>query len=124
MPGKCMILSLHLTVLDDFCTQSDVELLFRLGVGNVLCDKIVAAIVEGSPPMDGTEGSSHSFWDRNLREILEIILPPGRSIRNSNRNAGTGDLRSDYAFLLKLFALFRGEEKSPIIETIHKKRTF
>jgi hypothetical protein len=48
-------------VLDDFCTQSDVELLFRLGAGNILCDKIVAAIVEGSPPMDGTEDSFHSF---------------------------------------------------------------
>jgi hypothetical protein len=100
-------------VLDDFCTQSNVELLFRLGVGNILCDKIVATIVEGSPPMDGTENSFHSFWDRNLCEILEIILPRGRSIPNSNRNTETGVLRPDYAFLLKLLALFRGEEKSP-----------
>jgi hypothetical protein len=100
-------------VSDDFCTQSDVELLFRLGAGNIMCDKIAAAIVEGSPPMDGTEDSFHSFWDRNIREILEIILPRGRSIRNSNLNAETGVLRPDYAFLLKRLALFRGEEKSP-----------
>jgi hypothetical protein len=108
-------------VLDDFCTRSDVELLFRLGVSNILSDKIVVALVEGSPPMDGTENSFHSFWDRNLRDILEIILPRGRSIRNSHQNTETGVLRPDYAFLLKLLALFRGEEESPSSRNNPKK---
>ena len=108
-------------VLDDFCTQSDVELLFRPGNGNILCDKIVTAIDERCPPMDGTADSFHSFWDRNLRKILEIILPHGRSIRNSNRNTETGLLRPDYAFLLKLLALFRGQEMSPGDRTNPKK---
>ena len=48
---------------------------------------------------------------KNIREILEIILPRGRSICNSEQL--TGALRPDYALLLKSLALFRGEEKSP-----------
>jgi hypothetical protein len=87
-----------------------------------LGDKIVADIVEGCPPMDGTEDSFHSFWDRNLRGILEIILPRGRSIRNSNQNFETGVLRPDYAFLLKLLALFRGEETSPSNRNNRRKK--
>ena len=97
---------------DDFCAQNDVELLFCLGSGSDLSDKIFTAVKERSPLMDSTEDLFHSFWDRNLRAILEIILPRGRSIRNSNQHTETGVLRPDFAFLFRLLALFRGEEKS------------
>ena len=100
-------------VLDDFCSQSDVDLLFRLGAGNILGDKIFVAIFKGPPALNGTEKLFHSFWDTNIRDILEIVLPRGRSIRHSSRNTETGNLRPNYAYLLKNLALFRGEDKSP-----------
>ena len=90
---------------DTYCTQNDVELIFRLGTGNPLGDKLVTAILAGPPPMDGTE---NSFWDINIRHILENVLPRGR-----NFHTETGILRPDYAFLLKDLALFRGEENPP-----------
>jgi hypothetical protein len=98
---------------DNYCTQNDVELIFRLGTGNPLGDRLVTAIFAGPPPMDGTEDSFHSFWDINIRHILENVLPRGRSIRNSNFHTETGILRPNFAFLLKDLALFRGEEKPP-----------
>jgi hypothetical protein len=96
----------------DICTSKDVELLFRAGEGNTPLDKFFFAVAD-APPDRGTEDSFHSFWDKNVRDILEILIPKGRSTRNSSHHTATGSLRPDYAFLLNKLCPFRGEEKAP-----------
>ncbi|KAN0068689.1 hypothetical protein V8E54_013413 [Elaphomyces granulatus] len=51
---------------------------------------------EGRSLPDGTEASFISFWDVNIRWILEYLIPEGKSIRDSNN-----------------LCVFRGEEKPP-----------
>lgn len=98
--------------VQDICTRDDVKLLFRVGPGNTPLDKIFFAVAD-SPPISGTEDLFHSFWDKNVREVLELLIPSGKSIRNSNRHTSTKALRPDYAFLLNKLCPFRGEEKPP-----------
>ncbi|GJJ15907.1 hypothetical protein Clacol_010185 [Clathrus columnatus] len=49
------------------------------------------------PPPEGTEDRYHRFWDRNINDIIEVILPNGKPQRNSNRNTATKDLREEEA---------------------------
>lgn len=70
-------------------------------------------IVSTPPPPDGTESSFHYFWDANIRNVLELLIPTGRSIRDSNENTETGRLRPDFGFLVNGLCTFRGEEKAP-----------
>jgi len=97
-----------------WCSRTDVESLFRSesDLGYSALDKIFFVVSE-PPPQSGTEASFHSFWDSNVRSILEILIPVGRSIRDSSRHTATGSLRPDYGFLLRKLCTFRGEEKPP-----------
>jgi hypothetical protein len=96
----------------DVCTPDDVGLLFRAGEGESLLEKYFFTVVE-PPPRSQTEDSFHSFWDRNVREILELVVPLGKSTRNSSVNTATRNLHPDYAFLVDNLCPFRGEEKAP-----------
>ncbi|KAF8508186.1 hypothetical protein BU17DRAFT_56879 [Hysterangium stoloniferum] len=96
----------------DFCTLQDVELLFRAGDSESFLD-VLFFTASSAPPIMGTEDSFHSFWDKNVRDVLELIIPNGRSTRNSSLHTATGSLRPDYAFLLNKLCPFRGEEKAP-----------
>ncbi|KAI9455635.1 hypothetical protein HD554DRAFT_267293 [Boletus coccyginus] len=98
--------------LHDICTPNDVQLLFRPGHGGTRLDKIFWAVAT-SPPYDGTQPAFISFWDNNIRDIMELLLPTGRSIRNSKEHTATMRCRPDYAFLMNNLCPFRGEEKSP-----------
>jgi hypothetical protein len=98
-------------MINDFCDHSDVELLFRVGSGGDFSEIFTA--VKRDPPIEGTRKFFISFWDRNIREILELFLPYGESIRNSNEHAATGILRPNYGFLLDNLCLFWGEERGP-----------
>ncbi|KAI9455621.1 hypothetical protein HD554DRAFT_2178403 [Boletus coccyginus] len=98
--------------LHDICTPNDVQLLFRPGHGGTLLDKIFWAVAT-SPPYDGTQRAFISFWDNNIRDIVELLLPTGWSIRNSKEHTATMRCRPDYAFLMNNLCPFRGEEKSP-----------
>ncbi|KAF8630512.1 hypothetical protein AX17_005404 [Amanita inopinata Kibby_2008] len=98
--------------LADICTLDDVKLLFQAGYGETPLDEIFFTVIK-SPPMTGTENSFHSFWDQNVRDILEIVVPCGRSMRNSSRHTAAWSLRPDYAFLLDKICPFHGEEKGP-----------
>jgi hypothetical protein len=98
--------------VENFCTSDDVNVLFRAGYGNTPLDKFFFAAAD-APPTYGTEDSFIHFWDKNVRDILELILPQGRSTRNSSQHTATGSLRPDYAFLLNKLCPFRGEEKAP-----------
>ncbi|KAK7440826.1 hypothetical protein VKT23_016904 [Stygiomarasmius scandens] len=96
---------------EDLRTSDDVKLLFRLSDSEAPLDKIFVAVA-GSPPAQGTENAFISFWDRNVWEILELLLPDGRSNRNSSQHTAARSLHPDYAFLLRSLCPFRGEEKA------------
>lgn len=98
--------------VQDICTSDDVNLLFRAGDGNTPLDKLFFAVAE-APPISGTQRFFISFWDKNVRDVLELLLPSGRSMRDSSRHTATGNLRPDYAFILNKLCPFRGEEKAP-----------
>jgi hypothetical protein len=96
----------------DWCSRDDVEALFRSEDGYSVLDQFFF-IVSEAPPHSGTESTFHSFWDANVRKILELLLPGGRSMRDSSRHTATGLLRPDFAFILYNLCPFRGEEKPP-----------
>ena len=98
--------------LHDICTPNDVQPLFRLGHGGTRLDKIFW-VVASSPPYGGTERAFIHFWDDNIRGVVELLLPTGRSMRNSSEHTATMRCRPDYAFLVNNFCPFRGEERSP-----------
>lgn len=103
------------TEIKDRCVQGDVERLFRVSdaeASDILFAHFYHAVVWPAPPDDGTEASFHSFWDDNIRKILELLVPSGKSIRDSSHHTNTEKLRPDYGFLLDNICPFRGEEKS------------
>lgn len=104
------------TETKDFCYRDDVERLFRISdaeVSEILHLIFYNAAVQHPPPEDGTEASFHSFWDDNIRKILELLVPSGKSIRDSSRRTSTQKNRPDYGFLKDNVCPFRGEEKTP-----------
>jgi hypothetical protein len=99
----------------DFCYQEDVEKLFRVSdvdTSILLHQFFYNAAFKCAPLDNGAEASFISFWDRNVREILEVLLPQGKSIRDSNLQTSARKLRPDYGFLMDNFCPFRGEETS------------
>jgi hypothetical protein len=98
---------------EDICLESDISILFRIGADRPQISSEVLSLISRSPPPDGTESLFISFWDANIRWILEYLIPEGKSIRDSNEDTGTGNLRPDYGFLLENLCVFRGEEKPP-----------
>lgn len=96
----------------DWCNREDVEALFRSEDGNSVLDQFFFVVTE-APPRSGTENSFISFWDSNVRKILELLIPGGWSTRDSSRHTVTGLLRPDFAFILYKLCPFRGEEKPP-----------
>jgi hypothetical protein len=96
----------------DICTSDDVALLFRAGYGDTILDRYFFAVAE-APPAGGTYKSFYSFWDKNIRDILELLVPGGKSIRNGNQRTATMNMRPDYAFVVNKLCAFRGEERAP-----------
>jgi hypothetical protein len=103
-----------LTETTDVCYRDDVERLFRVSdaeSSELLHLTFYNAAVQPAPPEDGTEASFISFWDANIREILEMLVPFGKSIRDSSHHTSTLTNRPDYGFLKDNVCPFRGEEK-------------
>ena len=67
------------------------------------------------PPTLGTEERFHGTWDRNISEILELILGVP-TIRNGNGNTSTALKQPDYGLLVKGHCVFRGEETGSVPE--------
>lgn len=101
-------------VAGDICNVEDVESLFRTAMeyGESFLDTLFFAAAK-PPPTEGTESSFIHFWDSNVREVLQLIIPEGKSTRDSSLHTATRSLRPDYAFLLHKLCPFRGEEKGP-----------
>ncbi len=100
-----------LTETTDFCYGDHVERLFRISdteASEILHLTFYNAALRRAPPENGTNASFHSFWDDNIRKILELLVPSGRSIRGSNDPKINGP---DYGFLKDNVCPFWGEEK-------------
>ena len=100
----------------DICRKVDVGKLFRISdeeTSEPLHLLFYNAVVRPAPPDNGTESSFISFWDDNIRRVLEMLVPLGRSVRGSNHNTSTLKIGPDYGFIIENVCPFRGEEKSP-----------
>jgi hypothetical protein len=100
----------------DLCNRSDVEILFRVSESHssqALFLVFYNAALKSAPLDSGNESSFHSFWDLNIRDILELLIPNGTSIRDSSPHSSTKKLRPDYGFLLDNICPFRGAEIAP-----------
>jgi hypothetical protein len=69
-------------------------------------------------PHDGTEKLFISFWDGNLRDIIEDIVPGGVSIRDSNRDTSMCSQRPDYAIYTVRSVYFRERRNHRAIRRI------
>ena len=87
---------------------------FSSGLATVgtLLDRIFWA-VEGSAPYGETQQDFIHFWDKNVREVVELLLPTGRSMCSSSGYAATVSCRPDCPFLINNLCPFRGGEESP-----------
>jgi hypothetical protein len=70
-------------------------------------------LITKAPPTSGTEDSFHGTWDRNISDVLNMVLSTANPIRNSDHKTSTALKRPDYGFLVKNHCVFRGEEKTP-----------
>ncbi|KAK2465690.1 hypothetical protein APHAL10511_002234 [Amanita phalloides] len=95
------------------CSDKDLESLFKQSEDETavaILDLLKSAITRDPVNPSGTEISLVSFWDRNIRDILERCIGVA-SIRDSNQGTETGKLQPDFGLLLSNVCVFRGEEK-------------
>jgi hypothetical protein len=111
--------SLISMLLPDECEEDDIRTLFKIGEHDPKLHCLFGAVSE-PPPAGGTEDSFHSFWDDNIRKPIQLLIPTGKTIRNSNKHTDTRNLCLDFGFLLKKICPFRGEEKGPESSENHK----
>jgi hypothetical protein len=109
--------------ITSWTSEEDIEMLFRHSKSNydhaaTLISKFLPAASENAPSDEGTESSFIAFWDRNIRTIMETLVPQGTTIQNSNRNTSTYTLRPDFSFLFGHVCLFRERRNQPLISTI------
>ena len=104
----------------DMCSDDDLDALFKVGERD--CSSVAWTIYPAvlRPPPDGT-GAFLSFWDDNLRRIIELLLSSGKTIRNSNYYEATevGNLHPDFGFLMGNACPFRGEEEEGTENAAH-----
>jgi hypothetical protein len=88
--------------LYDRIGREDVQRLFRVDEeerASSLLTQCSAAISMQPPGKDGSENSFITFWDSNFRNFVDLLVPDGVSIRNSNRDTSTASFRPDFGFL-------------------------
>jgi hypothetical protein len=105
--------------ITDPCSLDDLRILFRVSdteSATKFCSRVIftSILYDNVPPDDGTENNFITFWDTCIRNPLELLIPDGSSIRNSNKGTSTNGDRPDYGFILSNVCPFRGEEKSSI----------
>ncbi|THU85684.1 hypothetical protein K435DRAFT_384769 [Dendrothele bispora CBS 962.96] len=102
--------------LRDLLTPEEANSLFRVSdtEHTALLDTIFFhAAFFPPPPLNGTENSFHSFWDANIRNVIQVLVPSGTAIRNSSQHTATRKLRPDFGYLVNDRCPFRGEETGP-----------
>ncbi|KAJ7067815.1 hypothetical protein C8F01DRAFT_577072 [Mycena amicta] len=96
------------TIHSNLCTLDDVRLLFRGGGGISVLVPYYFIVAKDPPSHAQTKDDFHHFWDDNIGELLQLLIPDGKSRRNNMTS-----FRPDYAFLFHGVCPFRGEEKEP-----------
>jgi len=109
------------------CYDQDLELLFTPSEeesAQAVIFILQSAILGDPQDPSGTEDSLHSFWDKNIRDILHRCLAhfSATVIRNSSQDTNTGNLRPDFGLLLRLTCVFRGEEKRDKYSGLHPQK--
>ncbi|KIK09119.1 hypothetical protein K443DRAFT_808 [Laccaria amethystina LaAM-08-1] len=110
-------------VRSQVCTAEDLELLFKQSEDETaisILDILKTAIKEGPVDPSGTEKSLISFWDANIRNILQRCLDVA-GIRDSNQGTETGSLQPNFGLILAHVYVFRGEEKRLIFTGTHPR---
>ena len=72
--------------------QQHVQMLFHIDDherAESLYALFYAAIMNSPPNHEATKSTFHSFWDYNIRKILEALIPSGISIHDSNQYTST-----------------------------------
>jgi hypothetical protein len=119
------LLQPDLSLPEHFCSPEDLGVLFTKNenkAANFIWPIVCLAIIRTQPDSSGTEDSFHSFWDRNILDILSTCLGKPRWVRNSNQGTHTGSLRPNFGILLGLACIFRGEEKGPTFAGKHPRQ--
>jgi hypothetical protein len=110
------------------CNRDDVRQLFRSSEdeeAEYFYDLWKMAIMRDPPHADGTVRSFHSFWDRNIRDILEELIDWGKSIRSDKDETSTASKRPSFGFLMGGVCTFGGEEGSVMFSGhLSKKKLF
>lgn len=98
----------------DMCKEEHVAILFKKGENDFFSPlSILQLAVIQSPSASGTEEYFRLFWDRNIKDVITVILEKADSIRNSNYNTETRNMRPDFGLLVKDVCVLRGKEKGP-----------
>jgi hypothetical protein len=106
------------------CGPGDVQRLFRSSEteqADHIWTIVNPALTFAPPDSDSTENSFHSFWDRNIRQMLEAVMIQAKVFRASNKQTSIGLLEPDFALLVGGNCTFRGEEKAPQYSGKHPK---
>ncbi|KAJ3742410.1 hypothetical protein DFH05DRAFT_1544458 [Lentinula detonsa] len=97
---------------DDICTREDVSAVFKIGEAGLPSLELMQAL--RAPRFSRTEVGYTHFWDFNIRDILQVLIPEAECIRDSNYYTGIGKIFPDFSFLIHKRCVFRGEEKGPM----------
>ncbi|KAI5988126.1 hypothetical protein EDC04DRAFT_2614620 [Pisolithus marmoratus] len=87
----------------DRCSPNDLSSLFRIGEPQLSFAMVYAVIVVPAYAR-GTEANLVSFWDGNIRGLLKLMIPRGRSFRDTHR-------RPDFRFVVDGSCVFQGSEE-------------
>ncbi|KIL57063.1 hypothetical protein M378DRAFT_28119 [Amanita muscaria Koide BX008] len=105
------------------CSDEDLELLFKQSEDETAVGILRLfdyAITRDPVNPSGTKNSLVSFWDGNIRDILERPLGVA-CIRDDNRGTETGKFRPGFGLLLSNVCVFRGEEKRSSFAGTHPR---
>jgi hypothetical protein len=95
--------------IDETCSEEEVAILFRrVDIGSISLLALFYLAAATSPTTPGPKEYIHSFWDENIKKILEVMLQERHSIRKSNANKLTRD--PGFGLLVRNVCVFRGEE--------------
>ena len=110
----------------NICSNDHINTLFTVGEEELEDPYLISIIYAAAllpPPHapNGTEYSFVSFWDDNIRKVIEILIPSGKTIRTNKHHDDDDDdddmemqnFCPDFGFLLGNACPFRGEEKGP-----------
>ena len=97
-------------------THRDVEQLFCISkdeTSKFLKDLAYPAVCCSPPDSSATENTFILFWDRNIRDIVELMVDGSKSIWDSNLHTSTIAKCPDFGFLYCNICALWGKEKSP-----------